>query len=398
MSSKRTHRTPHSRLKPLLVSGLLFSGLAGPLGAGGLQSKPRTGPALPSLAQTALILLLLAMDAPAQDVAGQPYSPSFAVPDLDLSGSTPSSAQAARSVGLALTRANATAGLPPLDHLNALLSTINPIRGSILRTLPGADGATSTSAPGTPAQAASHEGADEDTIKALRILTISELTETFYTLECIGNQLVADSAIFAGGPNLNVSLALRVAGYELISTGFAFAVQASQATTEGAQHAVNALLDQPKTPSAPAQPKAPADLWLQGLVDPTVIYGTWQRLESSPSGQNLIYRITPQEFVRIRSTVDDQGDESIEAELHPGAITGQISYKRPAGSVNLGDPPGPVKVVVLIVKLDGTRMTLKFTYLKARGLDGDHETIIEVLEEQEGEHKAFYRVAMAGQG
>jgi hypothetical protein len=409
MFMKRTHLTPPSRLTPLLVSGLLLAGLASPLEAGGFLSKAKPSPArpgLPSLYPTAqnlgttLIILLLATDAPGAGVAGQPFNPSFAVPGLDLSGSSASSSQAARSVGLALTRANATAGLPALDDLNTLLATLNPIRGSILRTLPGADGTTLPLDPESAEQAASQGGADEETTKALRILTVSELTETFYTLECIGNQLVADSAIFAFGPNLNLSIALRVAGYELISAGFLFALQATQATTEGAQQAVNALLDRPKPPSsgtpAGTPPKPAPDTRLKGLVDPSIIYGTWQRLETSPSGQILVYRITPQAFVRISSALDDQGDETIEAELHPGAITGQVSYKRPAGSVSLEDALGPIKVVVLITKLDGSRMTFKFTYLKARGLDGDHETAIDVLEEQEGEQKAFYRVSVAG--
>jgi hypothetical protein len=409
-----------SRFATLLVSGLLLSGLARPLEAGGVFSRAGRGQgaalrALPTLGQAAqglgvtLLLLLLVTEAPGQEVAGQPFSPSFALPGLDLGAPGAGSATAAQSVGLALTRANATGALPPLDDLNALLATLNPIRGSILRTLPAAaPAAQATGAatplpldpraallPGTAASAAAIEGTDEETLKALRILRIAELTETFYTLECIGNQLIADSAMAAN--NATLTQALRVAGYEMIAAGYTFAIQASQTTTVGAQQAVATLLNRSAAAAAaapgPAAPAAAAvDTRLRGLVDPNVIFGSWQRLENTPSTEVVVYRITPQAFMKITSALDGDGDEAIEAELHPGAITGRVSYKRPAGSVQLEDALGRVKVVILVAKADGTAMAFNFSYLRARSQVEAHELAVDVLVEEEGERKAFYKL------
>ena len=359
-------------------------------------------------------------------------------PAWNLSASDPASVFAAQGVNLALARANASGALPPLQELTALLTANSPA-ASILATLPAPASATPFTTAATPEDSASgipdatspvvsnpvlapsfllnapnqlrserngmgaaamDGGDDRAAAKALNdaqtALTVAQLTNAFYILETIGDQLLADAALLALKGNASVAAALEFAGFQCASLGFALATAASEENTAAAQRTITYLQDtaslqKAQAASLAAQASSSAD----GSVDPDLIYGTWQRLENQGSGQLILYKVTRNEFVKINVTTDANGDEDVEIEAHPGAVTAYISYKRPGGGGSPEKVIGRINLKLVVGKADGSRLALTFAVLQAKGSDGGENAgrTVEVLVEQEGERKAFVRVS-----
>ena len=380
------------------------------------KPAPQAGPWLPNVARLgpclkpALVGLLLASQG-AAGAGAQPLMPSNPLgllQNLNLSAPDATSVFTAQGVNVALARANTSGALPSLDALNTLLEGNHPSGGSVLQTLTLDPGATLTLPevePGTSAATDDQPQSGDigrtnlpsfllnqpsdvpNTQSAAALaaaqanLDVAQLTNVFYLLEAIGNQLIGDAAlVVVDAPR--VASALEFAGFQLASIGFFFAEAASQRTTGAAQTALAYL--QPQPPAPPAQGT------LTPVLNPELIYGTWERLNNDRSPQTILYKVSRTEVVKINATVVGEGQEDIETEVHPGAVSGYLSYRRPTGSGTLGQVLGDIQVRVVIDKADGTSLALKFVYLRATG---DSEQDLDVLVEQQGEKKAYVKIS-----
>jgi hypothetical protein len=402
----------------------------------------------PGLLKPALVALALAANPHTLwgTAQAQPGGFPFAVPLPDLGAPSPASALAVQSVHQALGRANTTGDLPSLANLNTLLAVTNPQRFSILGTLPpaAADAPAGQPSPtyatpaggGVPASAgeralpesgntlevpasqavaplSSQDRLDQALTAARKILRVAQLTETSNILQTVANQLFSDSLLLRN--QTVVSTALQVVAFDLAALGFGLASSAAGITTVTAQETLDALEKQaearsaaagPGTPlantaasaSEPAKP-GPANLLLPpplgpgGLLSPDVIYGTWERLENTPSGNRVTYKFSPSAWVKTSTTLEPGGEEAVATEVHPGAVMAYVSYQRRPGQASLDAVLGKIKVNIVLEQLSGRTTTLAFAYLQAEGSpDGDSPgLVLDVLVEEEGDRKAFVR-------
>ena len=399
-----------------------LGGAAGPAPAPLLGSSPGAKPPRLNLAKTGLLLLLAGSSGMAGLAQGTvPMGPLGVLPGFNLSAPTGSTALAAQGVQLALARANGTGALPSLVELNALLAAVDPSNSSPLATLPAPGSApeppllsiTDTlllpnqlSLPSNLAGSVQSMSAGNQTsssrfndemVALLAVLNVAQLTEAYYLQASIGLQLLADASLFTENPTL--AGALNFAGNELLSLGHATAALGSQLEVDAAQYALAALIKRNQTrqatPGEPgpalasalvANPDSPA-----GILDPSLVYGSWQRVENQPSGQFIMYKVTRNELVKINATTDPDGVEAIRTECHPGSVVGYVSYRRPTGSLALEDSLGKVKVTLVVEKSNGNTMSLEFSFLRAR--DAANSQAVDVLVEEDGEKKAFLRVS-----
>jgi hypothetical protein len=323
---------------------------------------------------------------------------------FNLSAPKPPNVFAAQAVNLALARANGTGVFPPMGPFMDLLARSNPSNTSILQTLPPfvaqpspafpeADLATPVAVADVAAGKSQKTAVNDEIIAVLGALNAAQLTEVYYLLASTGIQLIAESALLI--ENVPVSAALGFAGNEILSMAHAAGALASQVQVESAQYAlavlVNATKAKPAKPElAPTAPEAAPAGASGRYLDPSLIYGTWKRLENRPSGEEVLYRITRNELVIMNSATDDQGDQAIQTEIHPGAVEGYVSYRLPAGQTQAA---GRVKVAILVKQASGSSLTMNFYFLKA----GEEASAgaFDVLVEQEGDGKAFLRIGAA---
>ena len=186
------------------------------------------------------------------------------------------------------------------------------------------------------------------------------LTNAFYLLEGIGNQLLADAVLVAPFPN--VSLALQSVGFQLASGGFDFAFAASMETTAAAQLSLNTLLEKAVASRAQAPPPAqPAGPTVESL-DPGLLFGTWERMTNVLIGERITYRFTRTDWVKVNTTRAADGSQDTEQELHPGAVTVYVNHRRPPSGTAEEDRI-LVKVVVANDQIEP--LTLTFHYVRA---------------------------------
>ena len=119
-----------------------------------------------------------------------------------------------------------------------------------------------------------------------------------------------------------------------------------------------------------------------------LVYWVWQRFENTFSNQTILYKFAPQEFVKVNVTTDAEGDDLIETEYHPGAVSAKMRYKRTAASQSPDLRSGKVQVRVVA---GGGGLVMPFVYLQLTGLTNG--MILDLLVEQDGEKRAFYRIA-----
>ena len=346
-----------------------------------------------------------------------------ALPLVNLSAGDPSSVLAAQGVNLALARANASGTLPPLADLNAALARANPQGTSILSTLPapleplppldqeGTDPSGTggglppqlpsflLNAPGNLQASGMSSSLSKDYADAQTALSVAQLTDAFYILEGVGNQLLAAAAASVDlTGNATVAEALEAAGFECASVGFYLAAAASFQNTAAAQRTI-AYLEEQAQAQAQAQLKAaenppagskPAEAAaLAGALAPDLVFGVWKRLENTLSNQTILYQFSPTAFVKVNVTTDAEGDDDLETEYHPGAVTAYMSYKRRAGSATPDLKGGKIKLRV--VAGDGGRLVMTFLYLQVEGVPAG--TVLDILVQQDEEKKAFFRIA-----
>jgi hypothetical protein len=343
-----------------------------------------------------LLVLLAATDLQA---LGSPGTGTLS-PNLNLSASDPSSVFMAQSVNLALARANGTGALPPLEKLNALIAGANPARRSVLDTLtptaPTAQASTPSSLPPLPSfllSAATQTPTSDDLLAAQSVVSVSQLTEIFYQLEAIGNQLIADSALLSGVPA--AAVAVEFAGFELSSIGFSVAAVASHETTEAAQRALALVMKKAEQPPPrPAANGGGPSRSAGNVLDRTFLYGTWQQVDTTPSDRSIRYRLTPNDLLRIITTSDPCGMETTEVDYYPGSAVIHLSYRHPAGQSGLEDATGNINVKLLLKDPEGASKVITFSWFKVEGTATGTQPppLLEVLVEQEGDRKAYVRV------
>jgi len=399
-------------------------------GGPGRGRLARTLGRLGTLLRRGLVAALLLADAQALPGAAQP-APLFLsanpLPPFNLSAPDPTSAFVAQRVGLALAHANGTGALPPLADLNQLLAGANPLGGSVLQTLPAqgpwttaqasssappaATGAvpsrTRSAAIGTspeptentpqlpsfllnsPANQPVRTPTPDPVTAARTNLDVAQLTNAFYILEAIGNQLLGDAALLTLTGVPQVAAAVEFTGFQLASVGFGFAFAASMETTQAAQQALDAALEA-QTAQPPPQPQE-----VQAAFDPDVLYGTWRRFENASSGMVITYRFSRSEFLKSNTTTGPDGSESTDLELHPGAVTGYVSYRRPAPGAAPGDGDERILVRLVVANENVQPLELKFFYLRAKGRNAqdDADVFLDILVERDGEHKAFVKTS-----
>jgi hypothetical protein len=323
------------------------------------------------------MLLALVGEPLAAGLAQGPQPPPPPVPPgLDLGAQDPVSVFLARNVNFALAQANRTGGLPPLPELNDRLALLSPLRQSILATLP-VPVANLTAPP------------SEDLLAALANLRSAELNEIYGILEGIGYQLVAAGELVAVQPL--VSAALLAAGNELLSFGYFSTALASHVQAEAARHVVTTLQDKAMAdPLASDQAAASSTAAATDVaLEPKFFYGSWERLENVPSGQRVVYTFTPKDVVRKQSTTLPNGHRATRVRSTPGAVTVDLAYETPGAA----QAPDQAEVRIIVDKADGGSMTLAFTYLHAAGDGAARGAGLEVLVEEDGERKAFLRMA-----
>ena len=328
-----------------------------------------------------LFLLASHPSLPGSEAQGLPGLSLPSLPAFNLSAPDPVSSFVAQGVNQALARANSTGSLPPLAELNPLLANNNPLQASVLATLPvqvnpappAAATAATTPAGGSPLSV--------EMTAALTTLDIAQLTEAFNILKGIGLQLIGDGYIFIN--NTNLSAALRAAGNELEGLGHVYGAMASEVRVDATQQLITAMQSRP----SPADPGA--------AIEPEVIYGTWQRLETTEPRSLVLYKFTREEFVRISAVPTGNGNRRVSTENHPGAVTAYVSYEVPGEDFSFDQALGAIKVTVQIEASDCKLLTFDFSFLRARGKDveGDGEVLVDVLVETAGERKAFVRVS-----
>lgn len=231
---------------------------------------------------------------------------------FNLSTSSPANAPVVEGLHRALGRGNMTGGLPPLTELNTLLAAGSPFRTSPLATLPQppspppsappAEGTlhrtltTPPSLPGNPSAVPFDSNLSDDLLVLTTTLTVAQLIETQATLLSISYQFLAAAEL--QGTNLQVRMPLRIVAMELQSLAFAFGARANHEQAEAAERAIakrlqmEAAHDSPSGPGTMPTSTLPegAEL-LAATLDPNLIYGTWQRLETSGPGQRILYKI-----------------------------------------------------------------------------------------------------------
>ena len=363
-----------------------------------------------------------------------PFNPFAGQPSFDLGASDSATTQ---SVLLALDRANATGSLPPLQTFNAWLATHSPGGRSPLASLsapskplevPASAAPTNlpsalTTPVGPIPQASlslsrppslpsngglSSPGAPVNyTNEMLAVITTRDsarLIEVQATLLSISYQMVVASELAFN--HSDVAKAFLVVAGELQSLAFASGAAASDVQAVDAERVLNLLQEKAKAQdakiaAASAEAKAGSfDIQsfspgLAGLLDPSLIYGTWQRLETTLAGQLILYKITRNEFVKINASTDSQGRQAIRTEFHPGAVTAEMSYTLNPDGLGRQEASAEVSVTILVEKSASNRMELQFSFLRAKGsaFGEDTNLVMDVLVEQEGEKKAFVRVS-----
>ena len=380
-------RVPMSRLRPILCS-LMFvlvvqPGLAGP--PEGSRPGPRWSLArLGTVLKTGLVAVLAASDPHGLGAMAQPFTFPGGLnlmPAFNLSGSDPTSVFAAQGVDLALLRANLSGNLPPLADLNAMLARSSPQGASVLDTLPSpaalAGQSTGVSLPRLPSfllnppadQAQTTVPSTDALAAAQSALTVAQLTDVFYIVESIAQQLLADSTLLLDTPK--VAQALEFAGFQLASIAFSFAAAASIETTAAAQRALVTL-------QAP-QPAPPAHRVVPGVER---LYGSWERLETSSSPQIVVYKFSRDEFVNITTVTGGEDAGAIEVDSLPGPVAAHLSIR----------PSGEIRVTVKVHRDGDQPLVLKFIYLKAES-SGDDPDSLETLVEQDGARRAFVKIS-----
>ena len=269
------------------------------------------------------------------------------------------------------------------------LSTASPSQAS---------SSQASAAPNVTSEAPISASLKDEMIAVLAVLNVAQLTEAYYILASIGIQLLADASLVIDHPA--VAGALNFAGNEVLSLGHATAAMGSQVEVNAAQYALGVLVKKSKSPAA-ARPHPARGLprdqgaghreELSGILDPSLVYGTWQRLETDPSGQLIMYKVTRNELVKINATTDRDGVESIRTECHPGSVVGYVNYRRPTGSHSVEDSTGKINVVLVVEKSNGHQLSMTFTFLRAK--DAENTQSVDVLVENEGEKKAFVRLS-----
>ena len=386
------------------------------------------------LARHGLALMVLAThpeEAAAQGFSTQPTQ-FGTLPSFNLSALDPASAFAAQTVTQALARANGTGALPPLGDLNAMLGRLNPSGTSVLATLPEPpDMSDMSGVPGLPAlldlpspsfPGLSYSdqlvGSDllnppaanvnstafrNEVTAAGAVLTVAQLTESYYMVSSIGLNFIADSFLVA-----NVSAlynAFSFLGNELQSVGYAIAAAAAQVQVNEAQSAISMLQKQAQggtsagpnstTQAGDRSPMTPATgTPSDGFLDPDLIYGTWYRLDFDMSGDKVIYKVARNGVVKTQTTTNEDGDTSVQTKGTPGAVMGYLSYTLPKGSTSPSDAVGRINLTITVEQSNGNSMSMHFFYIKSQS-PGNSSQSLDVLVEQEGQKKAFIRISKA---
>jgi hypothetical protein len=364
------------------------------------------------------LLFLLAVHSAATGGAAQPAMNSpFAfgtLPNFNLSGTDPASLLAAQGVAQALVNANGTGALPPLEALNGMLVQYSLTRQSVLATLPPAllqpvpdSGTPADDLP--PVEEAEATGPDklipagpsdislesdavlsEDFSAAQSNLQATILTEAYYIQNAIGLNLLADASLFPQDVPYLFD-ALSYAANELLSTGAGTAAVASRVQVQAAQRVISALEARQKKqaagPGAAGSKATGQSKRLEDFLDPKLIYGFWQRLETDDSGRRVRYQVTPTGVSKRTETPNPDGGRRVQSEVRPGAVDGFVSYD----TGGLG--AGTVNVTIQLAQANGQTVSRDFVYLRANSSDPDQPGTLDVLVEQQGDHHAYVRIA-----
>jgi hypothetical protein len=323
--------------------------------------------------------------------------PQSGLPSLNLSAPNASAVILSTGLQQALAQGNATGALPPLEDLRGQLASqfpLGPFLPTTLQDLPEAPPDTQDLPPSPELQA------------ALSNLRIAQLNEAYGTLESIGYQLVAASFLTPQNPPLVE--AFQVAGNQLLSIGYVSAGLAGREQASAARISIQDLIDKSRQASAASSssgtsssgagtaaapitnPWAAQDL--AGALDPNLIYGIWQRLETDPSGLRVLYKITPAQVIKVQAGPGQGDHQEVRTQAYPGAVTGELRYQAPSGSSGLDEATGRVNVDILIEKANGKTMLLPFLFIHARSAGDGEGSATDILVEREGEQKAFVRL------
>ena len=431
-------------LRALVCAGALAWG-SGPAWANPPDAPAPRRPFLARLTRTLVpgFLAWLACHDPSLQAAGQPMLPPMfltPLPPINLSATDPATVFAAASVNHALAQANTTGVLPPLQALNAILASNNRQGTAILATLPaptpmaaGAGGLDpedqlvpfpsapmasqdGTSVPGPVEVAPPFEGTDpflvtpglffangESTMVAPEAPLQAEVDaardsveaakfyEAYYMMAAVSFELQALPYLIN---DTAVGNALNFASYQLLSVAHWSGAIGSQDQLVAAQRTLDLLVN--KTQSRAPKPGTAPGPGLAGLpatiLTPEFIYGVWQRVAMPQTTSQIVYRFNRQEFRKINVTTADNGDMTMETEIHPGAVVGSLRATVPAGTT-LADATanGRVQVTVLVEKVHGNPIIMNFTfYNRTFGASG---TSLQVLmENEEGRQSLFVKL------
>ena len=365
-------------------------------------------------------------------VPALPLQPTlFALPAFNLSTTDPVSVLAADGVSRALLQANLTGGLPPMEDLNVLLAASSPQGLSTLATLPWPPASGSMAAPGLPTERvdelvpfpsevlparasgtgpgrgsgngngglvatdplllAPGEGfgtgetttvpplapADAEVSAALGGLEAAQYYEAYYITAAVAFQLLGEAYVVPP----ETSAALNLAGNQLLSLAHFLGALGSRDQRIAAETTYELLVNRTRTAS-PAPGPAPFPP-MTDLLMPDFIYGTWERMEGVETGTRIRYRIGRNEFRKINATRVENGDLLVQTELHPGAVTANVTYRIPAGqSLDDAQANGLVKVALQVDQLGAGPITLRFTFYNRSGALPHGE----VLTDEEGEN------------
>ena len=355
-----------------------------------------------------LLLLFAGQSALLGDAAQGPANPAPgplppALPSWNATGDL-----VLQSINLALGRANASGVLPPLEDLTARLSQNSFPNFSSMAPLSSPAGlALNPLLAGSVPFNNWNISADTAMLAALDSLNAAQLQAAGRILQGVGHQLLADASL--ASDNKTVAQALAFAGDNLLSMGDFFEAAAALAEAEAdlqiirglpgkeaglrsQEEYLKTLADGGLHPSEKAPPPDPFALAL--MVNPGIIYGTWQRVENSPSNQLIMYKVSREEVVKLNvTTVDKQ--KRIHTESYPGPVTCEVAYTIPEDADSFDQAIGPVLVTMLINNPQGKVMTFPFSYLRAKGtaVGAGTELDVDVLIEREGEKKAFFRIS-----
>jgi hypothetical protein len=376
---------------------------------------------LPHL-KAGLVALLLLGQAPMVDTQPGLGPDSFGVPPaVNSPAPDPVSLMVAQGLGIAMGRTN---GLPPLPEINTLMAQYRPVGAAIMATLPDSAVTAESDPPPSsdsfgytrpiggvpdeirpqlpsfllnypPNQAFAYTPQTDLATKLVAAqtdLNVARLTTAFYILESLGYEFIG-----LGTPlvlvNETLGVALETVGFQLAASGFFTASKASSLNAEAAQTLVEDLEKQQAQAKATAQASAKAQA--HALINPNVLYGSWQRELDRPSSETIIYQFAPTEFVKFNSTLDADGLESTEIDRYPGAIATRISYRHPPGNASAADAVGRISVQMEVPMNCDPPLVLKFYYLRAKGeeIGRAEEQEFDVLVEQGDPGSLFVKVS-----